>query len=104
MYALKPEGVIFWAVEFPAQVLIPWGIDFAIGLGNILVSNLVSHDEQSVGGALFQTSAQVGSALGICLSALVTSQVAAQGGNTLLSGIRAAFWFDAATCFMGESG
>lgn len=101
MYALKPEGVVYWAVEFPAQVLLPWGIDFAIGLGNILVSNLVTNDEQSVGGALFQTSAQVGAALGICLSALVASQVAAMKED-LLTGIRAAFWFDSATCFVGE--
>lgn len=42
MYALRPEGLIYWAIEFPAQLLLPWGIDFAIGLGNILVSNLVT--------------------------------------------------------------
>jgi hypothetical protein len=28
-------------MEFPAQVLLPWVIDFAVGIGNILISNLV---------------------------------------------------------------
>lgn len=27
LYALWPEGLTFWAMEFPAQLMIPWGID-----------------------------------------------------------------------------
>lgn len=27
LYAVWPEGTSFWAMEFPAQILIPWGID-----------------------------------------------------------------------------
>lgn len=103
MYALRPDGITYWAIEFPAQILLPWVIDFAVGIGNILISNLVKQDEQSVGGALFQTSGQVGAALGICLSALITSQVAAMK-DSLLTGIRAAFYFGAATSFVGKSG
>jgi hypothetical protein len=41
VYALRPDGISYWAMEFPAQVLLPWVIDFAVGIGNILISNLV---------------------------------------------------------------
>ena len=41
IYALRPDGMTYWAMEFPAQILLPWVIDFAVGIGNILISNLV---------------------------------------------------------------
>lgn len=58
--------------------------------------------EQSVGGALFQTSGQVGAALGICLSSLIASQIGQKQGN-VLSGVRAAFWFGAGAGLIGKS-
>lgn len=58
-------------------------------------------DEQSVGGALFQTSSQIGYALGICLSALIVSEVESDKG-ALLAGLRAGYWYSSATCFIGE--
>ncbi|KAI9638984.1 major facilitator superfamily domain-containing protein [Dioszegia hungarica] len=98
MYAAWPEGTSFWALEFPAQLIHPWGTDFVFGLGNILMSNLVDQNELSVGGALFQTSGQVGGALGICLSSLISSEIAEQAGS-VLAGVRAAFYFSAACGF-----
>jgi hypothetical protein len=41
MYANWPEGTNFWAYEFPAQLLIPWGADFMTGLGNAMIANLI---------------------------------------------------------------
>jgi hypothetical protein len=59
-------------------------------------------DEQSVGGALFQTSGQVGAALGICLTSLIASQVGEQKGS-VLAGVRASFWFGAGSGLIGRS-
>ena len=58
-------------------------------------------EEQSVGGALFQTSGQVGGALGFCLSALTISEVGSKRGQ-LLQGLRAAFYLDMAAALLGE--
>jgi predicted MFS family arabinose efflux permease len=58
-------------------------------------------DEQSVGGALFQTSCQIGSALGNALSSLLLTEVARTKGD-LLAGTRASYWFSAGVAFVGE--
>lgn len=65
-----------------------------MGLGNILMSNLLTQDEQSTGGGLFHTAGQTGGALGICISALLANN---QPG---LQGLRNAFFFTAGSGFM----
>lgn len=61
----------------------------------------MNRDEQSVGGALFQTSGQVGAALGICLTSLIATQIGEQKGS-VLAGVRAAFWFGSGAAGIGE--
>ena len=63
---------------------------------------LTNRDEQSVGGALFQTAGQIGGSLGICLSALISSEVTKDAGS-LLVGLKGAYWFSAGTAFISES-
>lgn len=65
------------------------------------MSNLVEQDEQSVAGALFQTSFQIGGALGISLSSLIVTERAKVTGS-LLSALRGGFWFNAALAWIGE--
>jgi uncharacterized protein YidB (DUF937 family) len=62
---------------------------------------MTCRDEQSVGGALLQTSAQVGGAIGICLSSLVSTQREKATGS-LLTGLRDASWMNAAWSWIGE--
>ena len=62
----------------------------------------VHRNEQSVGGAVFQTSAQIGGALGICLASLISTQRANVPGD-LLRGLRDASWMVAAFAWLGES-
>lgn len=71
-------------------------------VGNVLVTNLVAQDEQSVGGALFQTSYTVGAALGNNLSSLVIERVGIDRGN-LLQGLRAASGLNTAAAWISES-
>jgi hypothetical protein len=28
LYAVRPEGISYWAIEFPANICMPWGIDW----------------------------------------------------------------------------
>lgn len=71
-------------------------------VGNVLVTNLVAQDEQSVGGALFQTSYTVGSALGNNLSSLVIEKVGINRGD-LLHGLRAASALNTAAAWISTS-
>lgn len=90
LFAVCPADTIYWGPQFVSMLLLPFGADLTVGVGSILVSNLCAEDEQSVGGALFQTAIQIFSALGICISSLVTASVHNSSGNFLL-GLRAAF-------------
>ena len=40
-FAVEPRGTTYWAFQFVSLILIPWGIDFMVCLGNVMVSNLV---------------------------------------------------------------
>jgi predicted MFS family arabinose efflux permease len=70
-------------------------------VGNVLVTNLVASDEQSVGGALFQTSYTVGFALGNNLSSLLIQRLGNDSGN-LLQGLRASSGLNAACAWISE--
>jgi hypothetical protein len=66
-----------------------------------LVTNLVAEDEQSVGGALFQTSYTVGFALASNLSSLIIQKLGNDTGD-LLHGLRAASGLNTACAWMSE--
>lgn len=68
----------------------------------MLVAALVREDEQSVGGALFQTSYVLGGALGTSISSLIIEQRRAANGD-LLAALRTSCFFSAAIGFSGKS-
>ncbi|KLT43451.1 major facilitator superfamily MFS-1 [Cutaneotrichosporon oleaginosum] len=90
IFAAVPADAPYWSGQFVAMLCLPFGADLTVGIGSILMSNLCEDGEQSVGGALFQTATQIASALGICISSLVVSNVAEQKGS-FLTGIQHAF-------------
>ena len=66
-----------------------------------------SREEQSVAGAIFQTSVQIATAFGVCLSSLVAGSVdtegATKGSMTLLKGLREAFGMNVGWAWIGKS-
>lgn len=95
LLAIRPEGEVYWAHEFLSCVFNPFGADFTVGIGSVLISNLVSEDEQSLAGALFQTALQIASTVGVCICSLMQTEITAQSGS-LLTGLRDTFWMSAA--------
>lgn len=83
IFAAVPADAPYWSGQFVAMLCLPFGADLTTGIGSILMSNLCEDDEQSVGGALFQTATQIASALGICISSLVVANIAEQKNNYL---------------------
>lgn len=65
-------------------------------------SKLKDRDEQSVGGAIFQTSIQIGASIGTCLASLVSTTRAETTGD-LARGLKDGFWMLAAFAWLGRS-
>ncbi|WRT66881.1 uncharacterized protein IL334_003844 [Kwoniella shivajii] len=91
LFAVAPVDMTYWACEFLSNVFTPFGADFTVGVGSVLMSNLVNEDEQALAGALFQTALQIASTVGVCVASLVQTAVTAQTGS-LHTGLRDSFW------------
>ncbi|KAK8870017.1 hypothetical protein IAR55_000587 [Kwoniella newhampshirensis] len=91
LFAIAPMDRTYWANEFVSNIMTPFGADFTVGIGSVLISNLVVEEEQSLAGALFQTSLQIASTVGVCICSLLQTVVTNQTGS-LLQGLRITFW------------
>ncbi|WWC61415.1 uncharacterized protein I303_103998 [Kwoniella dejecticola CBS 10117] len=91
LFAVAPVDLTYWACEFLSCCFLPFGADFTVGIGNVLISNLANEDEQALAGALFQTALQIASTVGVCCASLVQTSVTNQHGN-LEKGLKDAFW------------
>ena len=74
--------------------------------GSIFVAALAMPDEQSVAGAVFQTLIQLGGSFGLAITTLINDSYQTKATNagktsaeSLLSGLRAAFYLGAGFCF-----
>ncbi|KAH6960259.1 major facilitator superfamily domain-containing protein [Fusarium avenaceum] len=97
--ALTQPMSSYWLGPFFAQLLLPFSIDVLFTVGLLIISEGFPEDRQSFAGALFNTAAQLGNALGLAIvqvvSAAVTKRTAAPDStDAILEGYRACFWFD----------
>lgn len=90
LYVVKPDRLSYWAIEFVSAVLLPFGADFTVGTGSILMSNLARDEDQSTAGGVFQTAVQLGNAIGVCCASLLAE------GKPGMAGLKDAFGFCAA--------
>ncbi|WVW83432.1 hypothetical protein I302_105452 [Kwoniella bestiolae CBS 10118] len=91
LFAVAPLDLTYWGCEFMSNVFTPFGADFTVGIGSVLISNLVLEDEQALAGALFQTALQIASTVGVCVASLVQTNITNQSGS-LHTGLKDAFW------------
>lgn len=101
MMALVDPSWSYWRLEFWAQVFAPIAAEVLFTVGLILVSESFPSDTQGLAGAVFNTVAQLGQALGVGICQVVALSVAGPGAlnhgggkevRELLRGYRAAFW------------
>ncbi|KAG2047018.1 efflux transporter [Suillus hirtellus] len=116
LLALIDPTATYWAFCFPSTILVVVGADLVYTAGMIFIAKIALPHEQSVAGALFQTMAQLGAAVGLAVSTLVFNIVvkteSADLGVTLnsagtnaplsaqLKGYRSAQWTCAAFALM----
>ena len=87
----------YWVGALFAQILLPFSIDVLFTVGLIIVTEVFPEKNQSVAGAVFNTAAQFGNALGLAIVQVVSAAVTNQKINpkspeALLEGYRASFW------------
>ncbi|KAH7190939.1 major facilitator superfamily domain-containing protein [Fusarium oxysporum] len=87
----------YWVGAFFAQILLPFSIDVLFTVGLIIITEVFPEKNQSVAGAVFNTAAQFGNALGLAIVQVVSAAVTNQKINpkspeALLEGYRASFW------------
>ncbi|KAI0794177.1 efflux transporter [Fomes fomentarius] len=71
LFAVIDPSAPYWAFGFPATILSVFGADFVFTSGTLFVAKVCLPHEQSVGGALFQTLAQLGTSFGLAISTVV---------------------------------
>ena len=74
LFAVIDPAATYWAFGFPAAVLTVFGADFVFSTGTLFTAKSCRPHEQSLGGAVFQTVTQIGSAFGLAISTVVFNQ------------------------------
>ena len=73
------EQISYWALTFPALILITVGADFQFTVTNVYVLSCIPTEQQSVGGGILITMSKVASTIGLGVQ---TSTFTALGGSS----------------------
>ncbi|KAI4728787.1 MFS general substrate transporter [Aureobasidium sp. EXF-10728] len=96
MALLRPEWS-YWNMAFIAQVLQPLSTDVLFTIGILVISAVFPPRTQALGGAVFNTCSQLGTSIGLTITAVIAdSQTAATSSDDLphdlMVGYRLVFW------------
>ncbi|KAL1411290.1 hypothetical protein Q8F55_002241 [Vanrija albida] len=101
--AVSSRNQLYWTFPFNAMYLWVVGADFILPTGSIFVSRMALPQEQSVGGALWQTILQLGGSFGLTFTSVAATSVRekwqARGldhVDAIHRGLQAAFWLSSA--------
>ncbi|RYP09439.1 hypothetical protein DL765_008435 [Monosporascus sp. GIB2] len=87
----------YWAGPCWALFLCPVNPWVLFSISNLLISDALPADEQSLAGGVFNQFAQFGNSVGLAITAVIAASVTEHsnelaGKNRLMDGFRAAFW------------
>ncbi|KAG9555155.1 MFS general substrate transporter, partial [Aureobasidium melanogenum] len=97
--AIINPGWPYWYMAFFAQLLqgISMNVLFTVGL--LIISAIFPPHTQALGGAVFNTCAQLGTSIGLTITSVISDSRAAASGygdktspQALMTGYRAVFW------------
>ncbi|KAL7815857.1 MFS general substrate transporter [Trichoderma gracile] len=98
MALIHPEWP-YWYDAFFAQILTPLSCDILFTVGLLVVSDVFPAHMQALSGAVFNTCAQLGTAIGLTVTSLIATSVTNSSSDAdkespgaLMDGYRAVFW------------
>ncbi|OHF01870.1 hypothetical protein CORC01_02748 [Colletotrichum orchidophilum] len=99
LMALIRTNQVYWENAFFAQILTPVSCDILFTVGLLIVSDVFPKRMQALSGAVFNTCAQLGTALGLSVAQVIASSATNSSGyadksspGALMVGYRVAFW------------
>ncbi|KAJ0387424.1 hypothetical protein COL922a_002244 [Colletotrichum nupharicola] len=99
LMALVRTNQLYWENAFFAQILTPISCDLLFTVGLLIISDVFPRHMQALGGAVFNTCAQLGAAIGMSVTQVIASSVTRQSSyvdksspDALMTGYRVAFW------------
>lgn len=94
----------YWSSGFLANIFNPTGADSLFTISNLLITSVFPVKTQALAGGVFNTTSQIGKAVGLALAQVIASSVTARSTyankrspDALLEGYNATFWFCFAT-------
>ncbi|KAI0177007.1 major facilitator superfamily domain-containing protein [Pestalotiopsis sp. NC0098] len=99
LMALIQPAWPYWYDAFFAQILAPLSTDILFTVGLLVVSDVFPAHMQALSGAVFNTCAQLGTAIGLTVTSVISASVTAASRDpdkaspgALMEGYRAVFW------------
>ena len=98
MAVMDPKWT-YWYMAFWAQALSPISVSVLVTVGMLIVSDVFPDKSQALAGAVFNTFAQLGASIGICVMSVISASVTAKSKiedknspAALMEGYRVSFW------------
>jgi len=113
LMALVNQHWLYWYMAFPAVLLTPICADTLFTVSNLAITSVFPSRTQGLAGGVFNTLAQIGTSVGLAVTAIIASSVTAGSASqdkvspeALMKGYRATFWtcFAAMVTMLGVSG
>nr|POE47373.1 putative mfs-type transporter [Quercus suber] len=93
LFAIMPQGAIYWAYVFPAMLCATIAIDLIFNVANVFFSTQLPSHQQGLAGALGNVLLQLSIAVLLGFADIVVTKTSYQG---LKQSYRNAFWFELA--------
>jgi MFS family permease len=94
LFAIAPEGAMYWAYIFPAMICATVGIDITFNVANIFITTSLPRKQQGFAGAIIMLLLQLGIAVFLGFADIVNTYTVASLG--LRRSYHAVFWFEVA--------
>jgi MFS family permease len=94
LFAIAPEGAMYWAYIFPAMICATVGIDITFNVANIFITTSLPRKQQGFAGAIIMLLLQLGIAVFLGFADIVNTYTVASLG--LRRSYHAIFWFEVA--------
>lgn len=89
-----PPTTTYWAFGLPSMILAAFGADTIYPCLGLFTTQSLPRKDQGVAGAMFQTFASIGRAIGLVIAAAIQAAVQGESGTkgAFLRGLRAVEW------------
>ncbi|KUJ19993.1 major facilitator superfamily protein [Mollisia scopiformis] len=94
LFAIAPQGAMYWAYIFPAMICATVGIDITFNVANVFITTSLPQRQQGLAGAVIMLLLHLGIAVCLGFADIVNTYTVARLG--LRQSYHAVFWFEVA--------